>query len=116
MNTFPLWNSPVEQFRWNGLPMELPVVVQIRDREKRPIFYIGLNTREYDKVEKFENEIVPKIVEMMNAYGFTAQTVVGPDENALSGNNHSSPELPASVDHPKPKKRGNPWGRKGKPK
>lgn len=72
-----LWNSPVEQFRWNGMNMDLPVVIQIRDKEKRPVFFMGLNTREYQKVKKFENEIVPKIVELMNSYNAQPVTANG---------------------------------------
>jgi hypothetical protein len=46
--------------------MELPVVIQIRDVEKKPIFYIGLNTREYQKVKQFEEQMVPMMTALMN--------------------------------------------------
>lgn len=56
-----LWKSPVEAFYWDGK-------LSIRDCHKKTLFYVTIDTREYFAVKKLREDIVPKIVELMNKY------------------------------------------------
>jgi len=62
-----LWDGPVKSFEWRG-------AYSIRDAKNRTIFNISLDTREYWTVKRLKEQIIPKLVEMMNGYDFTIQS------------------------------------------
>ena len=114
MNGLPatkLWDSPVEAFFWDGR-------LSIRDKFKKTIFFIELDTREYHTVKKLREQIVPKLVEMMNDYSYSqgapAQEIIEShsDMVAQAQNVAISSENGSKVVEA-PKRRGNPNWIKG---
>ena len=116
MNGLPatkLWDSPVEAFFWDGR-------LSIRDKFKKTIFFIELDTREYHTVKRLREQIVPKLVEMMNDYAvkdipipFMGRVIEDhPDMVAQAQNVAISSENGSKVVEA-PKRRGNPNWIKG---
>lgn len=100
-----LWESPVEAFVWGW-------DWQIRDAKKITIFKIDPSNLDYQKQELVKLRM-KQVANLMNGL----QENVIPDIPSVS---HLVADAVSKVEEPtmtlKPKRRGNPWGRAGKPK
>ena len=110
MNGLPatkLWDSPVEAFFWDGR-------LSIRDKFKKTIFFIELDTREYHTVKKLREQIVPQLVELMNEFSEQSEPfeMTGPLSKPLS-NGQVKHEWVNEIAPVVPKRRGNPNWIKG---
>ena len=76
-----LWDGPVEMFVW-GTQEDGNPRFTIRDRVKKTLFHIDLESREYWQVKRMREQIIPLIVELINRNSEKEQ----PDENGNGSN------------------------------
>lgn len=120
-----LWDK-VEMFIWDGR-------LSLRDvKTKKTLFYIDMDGREYWAVKKLQEQIVPKIVELMNSDIFNNRRIMheyysvafedsikradgmasgGKNESVVDAskpNGNGSNLIDPAID--KPKRRGRPFG------
>ena len=89
---------PLEAFCWNRYDERGNVRVEIRDANKNFVFYMSIKGRELQEDNRLNKEIVPMVIHLLNKE-FEPKEV----EVVTNGNGEK-------------KKRGNPWGRAGRPK
>ena len=57
---------PVEMFQWHKTDSLGNTQVEIRDKNHMTVFYMRINGREYLESKRFQDELAPLIVRLMN--------------------------------------------------
>lgn len=65
-----LFKAPLEVFQWNG-------ECKVRDAEKKTVFSLSIETREYQKVNTFRGELMPLIVRLLNEWAKGEEVMEG---------------------------------------
>lgn len=100
------WEPPVEVFIWNNR-------ISIRDKNRRNVFYMEIDGREYWKVRRLREKIAPLVAELLNGNSKAEEYYKNNPDDIRSFHGKSLPEI---LEANGEKAVRNPWGRAGKPK